>query len=625
MASGGRDLVGSLGARQLARRPLRYTRASLLLMLAMSMGVFSVSYASTWVDSQRDQAQFQVGADLRIEPARGPSALPAWALSSAYGKVDGVRSSMPVERQRLQLQPSTPAGELLALDADAAAQVVSIRSDLTPTAMPSLVRPLVDARPSVSAAAVPGAPQRLRVTATVSLDAYEEIIVDPEAGTTTPIPVDPATLPAPTLATVVWVRDADGLIHRFATEPQPVAADQQEIVIPLVAGTSDARDNVAVTGGTLAFPIEVIGVDTVISLFGSGEAVAGAIGLGGVAASDDVQGEEWRSVDLDAAGRWQIAWSQGPGSPVAVVPSDIIEDRAMSLGNPGPFRSLPGVDQDGHGVTVSFVPDKVAGLAAADLAAIVNTAFLGQTAAQLGDHVSVPLEGGMRRLRIVGAIRSFPTTEGGRAVAIVDLASLALLRFQAAHTTRQPSEWWLAANDRAAAAAVARADSGPFARATVTSRVDRTASLSADPLALGIIGALALGFVVAGLFAVIGLAASAAVSARQRRGEFALLRALGLSGGQLSGWLWLENASLVVVSLLAGTLLGLVIGWVALPYITVTQQASVPFPPVIVETPWRTILVLEAVSAAALALTVIGLAAVLRRAGVGSILRMGGD
>ncbi len=159
----------------------------------------------------------------------------------------------------------------------------------------------------------------------------------------------------------------------------------------------------------------------------------------------------------------------------------------------------------------------------------------------------------------------------------------------------------------------------------MVSRLDRIASLSADPLALGIIGALALGFVVAGLFAVIGLAASAAVSARQRRGEFALLRALGLSGGQLSGWLWLENASLVLISLLAGTALGLLIGWVVLPYITVTQQATTPFPPVIVETPWSTILILEAVTAAALALTVVGLAMVLRRAGVGSVLRMGGD
>ena len=64
----GRHLIGSLGARQLARRPLRYTRAALLLMLAISMGIFAVSYGSTWTDSQQDQAAYQVGTDVRDHP-----------------------------------------------------------------------------------------------------------------------------------------------------------------------------------------------------------------------------------------------------------------------------------------------------------------------------------------------------------------------------------------------------------------------------------------------------------------------------------------------------------------------------------------------------------------------------
>jgi ABC-type antimicrobial peptide transport system permease subunit len=139
------------------------------------------------------------------------------------------------------------------------------------------------------------------------------------------------------------------------------------------------------------------------------------------------------------------------------------------------------------------------------------------------------------------------------------------------------------------------------------------------------IGALSLGSVVASLFAIIGLAVNAAVSARQRRTEFALLRALGLSPDQLAGWLWLENGSLVLVSLAAGTALGLVIGWVVLPFVTVTQQAVTPFPPVIVEVPWLSIGILEGVSAIALAITLFVLARIMRRTGLGSVLRMGED
>ena len=79
----GRGLVSSLGARQLSRRPLRYTRAALLLMLAMAMGVFAITYTWTWSASQRDQATFQVGADARVEPGAGSARCPGWALEHA--------------------------------------------------------------------------------------------------------------------------------------------------------------------------------------------------------------------------------------------------------------------------------------------------------------------------------------------------------------------------------------------------------------------------------------------------------------------------------------------------------------------------------------------------------------
>ncbi len=87
--SRGRGLVSSLGARQLARRPLRYTRAALLLMLAMSMGVFAVSYTHTWTASQVDQAGFQVGADVRVEPGTRAGSVPRWGADQAYASLSG--------------------------------------------------------------------------------------------------------------------------------------------------------------------------------------------------------------------------------------------------------------------------------------------------------------------------------------------------------------------------------------------------------------------------------------------------------------------------------------------------------------------------------------------------------
>ena len=154
---------------------------------------------------------------------------------------------------------------------------------------------------------------------------------------------------------------------------------------------------------------------------------------------------------------------------------------------------------------------------------------------------------------------------------------------------------------------------------------ERAHGLTTDPVALGIIGALLLGFVATGIFALVALVVSAAVSARQRRTEFALMRALGLSGRQLSSWLWLENASLVLVSLVLGTAIGVVISWIALPFITVTQQATSPVPVVLVHLPWDRILMLDLVVLIALGIAVTILAVALRRIGVGRILRLGED
>jgi FtsX-like permease family len=617
--TGGRNLVGSLGARQLARRPLRYTRAALLLMLAMSMGVFAVSYATTWINSQRDQATFQVGADLRVTPASGPDALPSWSLASAYTSEPGISLAMPVERQTGQFPGKNP-GELLALDPAVASQIVTIRADLVQAPLASELQPLLDARPAVKAIAVPGRPERLQVTAQLSIDALEG---DPRFRPQDPLDVS-ILVGQPLLATSVYILDARGMAYRFDAQPTPYAPGEQQVVVPLLPSSGKAQEAMAAATAHLEYPIQVIGVELTVSLPSTTIATAGSVGLTAMAASDQPEGAGFEALNLDAGG-WEVGMAVGPGSPIGVIPAEGSAGRTIDLANPD-VGGLPGIDRDGHGVTVSFVPSAVVGIGSTFLSAVVNEPLLAQTGSQVGDVIDLPLDGESRSARIVGVVGSFPTTDPSRPLAIIDIGALGVVRFQtSSHATRPPTEWWLKADDAAASAFSGRASSGTFARAVVISRAGRTSTLSSDPLALGIIGALTLGFIVAGLFAVIGLAASAAVSARQRRGEFALLRALGLSGGQLSGWLWLENASLVLVSLLAGTGLGLLIGWVVLPFITVTEQAAVPFPPVIVEIPWSTILVLEAITAAALALTVVGLAAVLRRAGVGSVLRMGGE
>jgi hypothetical protein len=207
----------------------------------------------------------------------------------------------------------------------------------------------------------------------------------------------------------------------------------------------------------------------------------------------------------------------------------------------------------------------------------------------------------------------------------MDLPTLSLLQFEGSDAAVASDEWWLAVDAARVDAVSAALRDDAIGSDSVVSRVERARALSTDPVALGVIGAFAIGFIAAAVFAVLGFVVNAAVSARERVTEFALLRAVGLSGGQLSAWLSLESAGLAAISIVAGTALGLLLAWVVLPFVTVTQQAVAPVPPVEIVVPWTTIALLVVLSTVVLAITIAAIALLLRRIGLASVLRMGED
>ena len=636
----GRDLVSSLGAKQLARRPLRYTRTALLLILAMSMGVFSVSYGSTWTGSQLDQANFAVGADARVTPARGVEAMPAWAVEAAYRSIRGVTAMMPVSRERIQVTRSSLNGELLGVEPAALPRVLAIR-DGSADGLVQGAAALVAADHTPSGIPLPGIPRRVAITAAIKFGTATTFVFDPVTGEARPDPVDPAEFVAgSTVIPEVTIRDGRGTIHRFngaetsigggEAGPADAASGDAASQVLVVGLTPNSAARIATTerlGGALTGPLEIVGVELTIHTPSGTQLGQGSVGVASMATSDVADGDAWQPLDLSQTGTWSLRWAAPAEEPqtIAVSSSAI----AIDLGNAGVV--LQGVNGTRGGATVSFLQRSIAELATAVLPAVVNRRLAEAAAAEPGDTVILQLPGGQRRFKIAAVVDAIPATDPTRPMALVNLAALSLSKFAADRSTQNVTEWWLDLDDPdevagpAAAAVEAARIGGPLEAAAVVTRLGTWKRLATDPIALATIGALSIGFVVAGLFAVIGLAVSASVSARQRRTEFALLRALGLSPDQLSGWLWLENASLVVVSILAGTGLGLLIGWVVLPFITVTRSGGVPFPPVVVEVPWASIAVLEAISIAALAITLVVLSRSMRRAGVGSVLRMGED
>ena len=140
---------------------------------------------------------------------------------------------------------------------------------------------------------------------------------------------------------------------------------------------------------------------------------------------------------------------------------------------------------------------------------------------------------------------------------------------------------------RAAARSRRRSCQAPIAATEVVGRASLTRSLASDPVSLGIIGALALGALAALAFASIGFLVSATVTSSERVTEFAILRALGLSARELSAWVSLENAFLLVFGLRRrAPSSAIVLAWLVLPFATLTEtgEAAVPTPDIVV--PW---------------------------------------
>src|SRR5262249_34694274 len=76
------------------------------------------------------------------------------------------------------------------------------------------------------------------------------------------------------------------------------------------------------------------------------------------------------------------------------------------------------------------------------------------------------------------------------------------------------------------------------------------------------------------------------MAVQRRRVEFAVLRALGLSRGQIFRMLAFEYLLVVVVGLLVGAFLGLVVGRQMLSFLNVTESGTRVVPPFILQTDW---------------------------------------
>ena len=592
-----RGLPAALVGWQLARRPQQGAGPVLVLALAAAIGTLALGQSTSWQQSQRDQAVFDTGGDIRV----ANTANTAFGQGGAFSAVPGVGAVVPVARQSLRLGNGR-TGELLALDTRTEADRLDWRPDLVHgEPVDRLLAPLADPTPPAAQQGIPlpGRPALLSLDVSAALDGA---------------PGARAELTAPDDELLVTVTDRYRLSYTLGPMAVPLDGAEHTVSVDLasIAGAGVPAYPLTVTSVVLQSPVSEAG--PVRQDF-----AVHAVRADGTAAV------------LPSGFAWSASFAAGP--PVAGVPDS--HGRTVDVYRPGDLRSYGGnpavpvslsLDSGTLGATASGSPPtptttltpRRTGAPGGALPAVVDQQFLDSTSARIGSVVPLSSSAGGVDIRIVAVVAaipgtgaaaeqgvsgstvvqnpglagSTPATDGG--AVLVDLPSY---NDRAAATSQddvlQPSEWWLyvgspkapgasgaAAEDRVAAAVSAM----PGVQAVYAA--DRTrAALTTNPLGTGPEAALLAAMVLAVVLASIGFATDAAAIVRRRSGETAVLRALGAPRRLIARSIAAQLLIPTVVGVGTGLVLGVVLAELIVPVLVLTAQATRPVPPVVVDIP----------------------------------------
>ena len=249
---------------------------------------------------------------------------------------------------------------------------------------------------------------------------------------------------------------------------------------------------------------------------------------------------------------------------------------------------------------------------------IVSDALLRASGVRQGDTLGVTLNNNVHvSLRVAGVTRYFPSLDPGDAPFVV--ANLQYLeRVGKAHG---PNEVWLNVPQSQPAIdhILYLVNQWPRQIQSVEGLAPADAAGN-NPLSSGIYGVVSVGFLVAAALALLGFLTYGYLTLQQRLSEVAILRALGLSRGQVRTLLLFEQLFLLATAVLGGIVAGLLTTRLFLPYMPIAANVVPPF---VVVMPWSAVGAFVLAMLVAFVLVLSLHVTLLLRAQLGRVLRLG--
>ncbi|MFC1408079.1 FtsX-like permease family protein [Streptacidiphilus sp. N1-12] len=598
-----RGLVLPLAAWQLGRRSARNAGPVTLMCLAVAVGALATTALAGLNELATDQARFTVGADVRVSQQDALSAPPE-ALRSALAALPGVTAVTPVSDTSAN-NADSQLDQIVGIDTrplgngTAPPPVPLLRSDLAGPGFQDRLAALGSRTPP-DGLVFTGRPSALRLDETLS-----------SSGNPAP----------PQLA--LTLEDPAGIDSTVTVQLPPADGARHLVEVPLIVPGG---------GGTRSYPLKLTGISVLVPPEQQRARLTltihriGAVGPAASAAptwySTLPTGLIWADRTLQAAYAVEADCTadDGSGGSFTVQGPAVC---ALHRGGTDLLSAEIGTaphDRLTQGGTAALITPVLVGPPLI-VPALGDTAAMAEGQQQVGDEVALDLgDGHALMLHIVGTIDAVPGTDLTQGHYLVDQRALAAAEAGIGEPQTAPVSWWLSSSEpEATAAAVARDPSLGTAQTVGQVR----AHLLDDPFRAGMRAVLALCRLLAPGFAVIGFTVHAVVTTRERRREFALLRAMGVRRGGLSTLLWAEQLSVALFALVPGALLGTGLAALVLPLVTVDDTGAAPFPSLVLTVPFPRVALTALLTAGAICVVVMSLARLLARVDLVRVLRAG--
>ena len=538
-----RQLIAPMAAWQVSREPAHYGHITFLLALAIGIGWLATSFQATLWRSQRDRAEYAVGSDIRIEERDTQIKMHRIRPLAFYEALSGVEAASPATRYFVPNIGSdgrqSVAGEVLAIDPATFGSVGYWRDDLGDLRLPDNTP--VPAPPGLS---LPVTPERIGFWARLdqpALDSFRQPVLS-ETGM---VLFEPNT------------RHLRGLVS-FAVRLRDSSGTPVHIGLAVVEGSTVDSDWLYFEGKVPAVAPGELRLESIYwrnawqwysSLGHTFRLHLTALTL---TTSDGTHAAlDW----LEKDEQWDLLYDSG--SPIEATTQIVPTPDAL-----GALRDTSSYqitwDQDGNRSVIGMVlnypePDPIPAITSEELAAI--NGLLPGTRFQVG-----AIENVRPWFELVTTTSYFPTLYSDhRPFVVVDEEVLLYALNRRPSADVHLSEVWLRLDANASSEAVVNALKAQTDQ-TIMLKIETAGeafdTLGTNILLAGLIGLLYLAFGVALTLAIISQVTYSALTSLQRRTQYGVLRALGLSVNHLVITIALEH--LIVIA--TGTLLGAALG-----------------------------------------------------------------